>query len=89
MRKGSGYMNKAHAPGPFLAAEGSLPGELTGAIGCGLPPVGTRPPRPALTRSQAGVWSMPIAAARRQPCPSGQEHAEDGGRAVGTRGPAT
>ncbi|MBC6474958.1 MAG: hypothetical protein GDA48_20945 [Hormoscilla sp. GM102CHS1] len=43
----------------------------------------------ALTRSQAGVWSMPIAAARRQPCPSGQEHAEDGGRAVGTRGPAT
>jgi len=26
-----------------------------------------------------GVWSMPIAAARCQPCPSGQEHAEEAG----------
>jgi len=33
--------------------------------------------RSRLPEQPVGVWSMPIAAARRQPCPSGQEHAED------------
>jgi len=57
-------------------------------VGCGQNPlVGDGVAR---TRSQAGVWSMPMALRwARSACPSGQEHAEDGGSAVGRRGPAT